>query len=175
MGRPLTPCLVPRRFIAQLGLRGFLPAPSWLVAMPLPAGIDWRGIPYILSTIEHGAALAACWILGALAASAYESEAFTGTWQTALARTWRGGAFAIGVLIFSTQLSLYVSLSTQGLDPYTIPTQAGVDSNSAADSQILKTAFELICDVAVQAVQLTLFRLYRWADAQGPGKGTPPA
>ena len=89
-----------------------------------------------------------------------------------MTRTWKGGAFAIGVLIFATQLSLYVSLSSQGLDPYTIPTQAGVDGNFAADRQILTTAFELICDCSVQAVQLTLFRLYRWADAQGPGKGT---
>ena len=171
-------CVSGSLFIAQWALSPLvpnalkIPPPSWLTAMSLPGGIDWRGIPYILSTIEHGAALAACWILGALAASAYESEAFTGTWQTALTRTWKGGAFAIGVLIFSTQLSLYLSLSSQGLDPYTIPSQAGVDSNSAADRQILTTAFELFCDCSVQAVQLTLFRLYRWADAQGPGKGT---
>jgi len=171
-------CVSGSLFIAQWALSPLVPTafkippPSWLTAATLPGGIDWRGIPYILSTIEHGAALAACWILGALAASAYESEAFTGTWQTALTRTWKGGAFAIGVLIFSTQLSLYLSLSSQGLDPYTIPSQAGVDSNSAADRQILTTAFELFCDCSVQAVQLTLFRLYRWADAQGPGKGT---
>ena len=29
----------------------------------------------------------------------------------------------------------------------------------------------VLCDVAVQAVQLTLFRAYRWRDAQG---GPPP-
>jgi len=171
-------CVSGSLFLAQLALSPLvpkalkIPPPSWLTATALPDGIDWRGIPYILSTIEHGAALAACWVLGALAASAYEAEAFTGTWQTALTRTWKGGAFAIGVLIFATQLSLYVSLSSQGLDPYTIPSQAGVDGNFAADRQILTTAFELICDCSVQAVLLTLFRLYRWADAQGPGKGT---
>ena len=72
------------------------------------------------------------------------------------------------MLIFSTQLSLYTSLSAQGLDPYTVPSTEGIDALEAADVQILSTAFELIVDCAVQGVSLTLFRLYRWADAQAP-------
>ena len=102
------------------------------------------------------------------------------------------------MLLLSTQLSLYVSLteqvirtefespsraackpastsprspSAQGLDPFTVPTTAGLDTAAPADSQIINTAFEVICDCAVQGVQLTVWRLYRWADAQGPGGG----
>ena len=89
-----------------------------------------------------------------------------GSWQAALARTWRAGAFAVGVLILSTQASLFLSLSSQGLDPYTVPTAEGIDRLEEADTQIIQTAFELIIDVAVQATFLTLFRLFRWADAQ---------
>lgn len=47
-----------------------------------------------------------------------------------------------------------------------MPTTEGLDRLEAADTQILSTAFELICDCGVQAAQLTAFRLYRWADAQ---------
>ena len=104
-------CVSGSLFIAQWALSPLvpkalkIPPPSWLTATTLPDGVDWRGIPYILSTIEHGAALAACWVLGALAASAYEAEAFTGTWQTALTRTWKGGAFAIGAAVQRSKLA----------------------------------------------------------------------
>jgi len=165
-------CVGGALFIAQwalnpavpLGLK--IPLPGWLSPMAMPAGLDWRGLPYVLPALSHGAGLALCWTLGALAASAYESEAYMGTWQTALGRTWRAGAFAVGVLIFSTQASLFVSLSSQGLDPYTVPTTEGIDSLERADTQILQTAFELIIDVIVQATSLTLFRLFRWTDGQ---------
>ena len=116
-GLPLTDalvCISGSLFIAQWALNPAvppslkIPPPSWLSPTPLPGGIDWRGLPYILSTVSHGASLAACWVLGSLAASNYESDAFMGTWQTALARTWRAGAFAVGVLLLSTQLELRV-------------------------------------------------------------------
>ena len=91
--------------------------------------------------------------------------------QAAIARTWRAGAFAVGLLLLCTQFSTYVSLSAQGLDPYTIPSTEGIDQYAQADLQILKTAFEVACDVGVQAVYLTMFRLYRWADAtKGRGR-----
>ena len=115
-------CVSGSLFIAQWALSPLvpnalkIPPPSWLTAMSLPGGIDWRGIPYILSTIEHGAALAACWVLGALAASAYESEAFTGTWQTALTRTWKGGAFAISLSGLSAALNMTLLIKVSWLD-----------------------------------------------------------
>lgn len=165
-------CVGGSLFIAQWALSPAvpdvlkIPLPSWLAPTLLPSGVNWRGVPYILPALSHGAALAGCWVLGALAAAAYEREAYTSTVQVALAKTWRAGAFAIGILILSTQVSLYVSLSSQGLDPTTVPTTAGIDSGAPADVQILQTAFELICDCAVQAVQLTLFRLFRWREGQ---------
>jgi len=171
-------CIGGALFIAQwalsptipLGIK--IPPPSWLVPAALPPTIDWRGIPYILPTLAHGSELAFCWVLGALAANAYESEAYTGTLREAISRTWRAGAFAVGVLLLSTQLATSISLSSQGLDPASVVTTAGIDSGSSADVQIITSLFEVVCDVGVQAVQLTLFRAYRWREAQGPPPGT---
>ena len=145
-------------FVAGLGLTGTLPRQSWLEPLPGTAVDGLRGLPYILPAFTHGSALAACWTLGALAASAYESEAYIGSMREALARTWRGGAFAIGTLILCTQLATSVALAQQGLDPL-LP-------SAEADYRLLSTAFEVITDVVVQAVGLTAFRLYRWQDAQ---------
>ena len=169
-------CVNGALFVAQWALNPLIPlsiripSPAWLAPMALPAGVSWKGLPFIFPAFSHGVALAVCWVLGAFAASAYESEAYCGTWQTALSRTWRAGAFAVGLLILSTQIYTYFSLSSQGLDPYTVPTTAGVDQLAQADIQILSTAFELIIDVIVQALFMTSFRLYRWADAQGPSR-----
>lgn len=170
-------CIGGALFVAQWALSPAvppdikIPPPSWLSPTVLPVGVNWRGLPYVLPALVHGSELACCWVLGALAASAYESEAYSGTLPQALSRTWRAGAFAVGVLILSTQLSLYDSLTAQGLDPYTVPSTEGIDAGAAADAQILSTAFELIIDIGVQAVQMTLFRAYRWREAQGPPGG----
>jgi len=170
-------CIGGALFVAQWALNPAIPPgiriplPVWLTPIALPSGVNWRGVPFIFPALSHGSALAVCWVLGAFAASAYEAEAYSGTWQTALARTWRAGAFAVGVLILSTQLLTSISLSSQGLDPYTVPTAAGVDQLAQADMQILSTTFEVVIDVVVQAVFMTFFRLYRWADAQMPPPG----
>ena len=173
-------CIGGALFIAQWALSPGIPPdvkippPSWLAPVAMPAGVDWRGIPYILPTLVHGSELAACFVLGALAANAYESAAFDGTLREAITRTWRAGAFATGVLLLSTQATTYLSLTSQGLDPYTVPSTAGIDAGARADAQILSTAFEVLCDVAVQGVQLTLFRAYRWRSRhQGPPGGGP--
>jgi hypothetical protein len=173
-------CVCGALFVAQWALNPAIPPgiripiPTWLAPVALPAGVNWRSVPYIFPAFSHGVALAVCWVLGAFAASAYESEAYCGTWQTALSRTWRAGAFAVGVLILSTQVHTFFSLGAQGLDPYTVPTAAGVDQLAQADIQILSTTFELIVDVGVQAALMTLFRLYRWADARAPPPGGSP-
>ena len=180
-------CIGGAIFIAQWALSPAIPAsvkippPSWLTPITLPPGIDWRGIPYILPALVHGSELAFCWILGALAASAYEAGAYEGSLREAISRTWRAGAFAVGMLLLSTQLTTYLSLTSQGLDPYTVPTTAGIDSGSQADLQILSTAFEVIIDVGVQATQLTLWRVFRWRVSQnnepppdGDGRGRRP-
>ncbi len=147
--------------LAIFSLSGVVPGrPSWLVPPPLLSGLP-RGLPYIPAALNHGAALAVCWLLGALAASAFEKEAFCGSLADALARTWKAGAFATGVLLLCTQFATYSTLSAAGIDP--------VDTSSAAlDLRLSSVASEVVADVAVQAVGLTAFRTFRWWDAQQP-------
>lgn len=152
-------CLSACMFVSYVALLGFIPFPSWLTPPPGVPTEGWRGLPYILPTVSHGATLAACWLLGALASAAFERDAFMGSWQEALSRTWRGGAFAVGLLLLGTQATTSVALAERGLDPLVASEQA--------DFLVLARLFEVITDVVVQAGALTAFRLYRWADAQG--------
>ena len=153
-------CVCGASFVASIALVGIIPRPSWLVPL-LPPGVEatgLRGLPYILPAVSHGAGLASCWTLGALAAAAFEAGAYRGTLREALGRTWRAGAFAVGVLLLSSQLDTSVSLSLSGVDP--------LGASEEADIRALTTAFEVLVDVAVQAVGLTAFRIFRWAEAQ---------
>ena len=149
-------CLCGALFVASISIVGIIPRPSWL--FPLPGVPPLRSLPYILPAVSHGAGLAGCWLLGALAANAFEKEAYMGTLGDTLSRTWRGGAFSVGVLLLCTQFDYSASLLTQGVDPF--------EASREADYRTLTTAFEVITDVSVQAVGLTAFRIYRWADAQ---------
>ena len=145
-------------FVASLGLVGGIPRPSWLFAL-LPPGVEpIRGLPYILPAFSHGAGLAACWVLGALAANAFEAGAYMGTLSEAIARTWKAGAFTIGLLLLASQANAALVLLAQGVDP--------LGASSEADRLTLTTAFEVITDCTVQATGLTAFRVYRWWDAQ---------
>lgn len=145
-------------FIAYIVLAAGLPRPSWLVPM---AGIpNVRALPFILPTLAHGSALSVCWLLGALAAQAFESGAYMGSWREALARTVKGGAFSTGILILGTQAAVNARLDAMGLDPYV----AG--GSYAADLVLTSTANEVIVDTTVSAVGLIGFRLFRWWDAQ---------
>ena len=59
--------------IAYVTLALGLPRPMWLVLPPgTPSGL--RGLPYLGPTFLHGAVLASCWLVGALAASTFEEE-----------------------------------------------------------------------------------------------------
>ncbi len=153
-------CICGSLFLASLGLTGILPRQTWLE--PLAIAPAWRGLPYIVPACSHGAGLAACWILGALAAEAFERGAYMGTWQEAFSRTWKGGAFAAGMLLLSTQVAVFVALTQRGLDPST----AGLGIDPVADYEVIRRGFEVLCDIAVQCVGLTAFRIYRWKDAQ---------
>ena len=92
------------------------------------------------------------------AASAFEKEAYCGTLKEAIARCWKGGAFAVGLLLLSTQLATAVSLLAQGIDP--------IGASQEADVAALRGVYEVLIDVVVQASSLTAFRVFRWADAQ---------
>ena len=96
-------CICGSLFVAGIALKGGIPFPGWLTPLPGVPVDGYRGLPYILPAFSHGTGLAICWLLGALAASAFEAEAYMGSWQEALSRTWRGGAFATGLLLFATQ------------------------------------------------------------------------
>ena len=154
-------CICGALFLAQLGLLGVLPRQSWLTPLPGVPLEGYRGLPFILPALSHGAGLAGCWVLGALSAAAFEREAYMGSWREALGRTWRGGSFATGVLLLSTQLATAVRFSAMGLDPY-----GPLGASAQGDYELIKTAFEVICDIAVQCVGLTAFRYIRWRDAQ---------
>ena len=154
-------CVCGAMFVASLGLKGLIPQPSWLFPL-LPAGVaPIRGLPYIVPAVSHGAGLAACWLLGALAAGAFSSEAYSGSLGAALSRTWKAGAFATGMLLFSTQLVTYVTLTAHGIDALD-----PVDVLAKGESTILTTADEVLFDVLVQFGGLTAFRIFRWWDAQ---------
>jgi hypothetical protein len=96
-------CVCGSLFVAAIALKGGIPFPGWLAPLPGVPVDGYRGLPYILPAFSHGTGLAFCWLLGALAASAFEAEAYMGSWQEALSRTWRGGAFATGLLLLATQ------------------------------------------------------------------------
>ena len=161
-GLPISDALVV--ICATLGLASLclsappgVPRPGWLA--PLAGAPGWRGLPYILPAFAHGAGLALCWLPGALAAEAFEQGAYRGTWGEALRRTWRGGAFAIGLLVLATQLTTYVSFSAAGLEPV-------YGSSDIGDMRLARITDEVILDSVVQGVALTAFRVFRWADAR---------
>ena len=71
-------CVCGSLFLSSVALLGYIPRPSWLYPL-LPPGVEAvRGVPYIVPALSHGAGLAACWILGALAAQAFEEKAYMG-------------------------------------------------------------------------------------------------
>ena len=53
----------------------------------------------------------------------------------------------------------FVTLTAEGLEPF-------LGASLAVDYRLIGIANEVIVDVAVQALSLTAFRLYRWWDAQ---------
>lgn len=152
--------------VAVIARLGIIPLPTWLKPLGAPSPLPFiggGGLPYILPAVSHGSFLAACWVLGALASGAFESEAYMGTLREAISRTWKGGLFATGLLILSTQLYVSLQLVAQGIDP--------TDPSMVSDEIILRTVFEVATDVTVQALVLTAFRVFRWWDAQQYAKG----
>ena len=112
------------RCLSLLSASSALFRPSWL--FPLPGVPPLRSLPYILPAVSHGAGLAGCWLLGALAANAFEKEAYMGTLGDTLSRTWRGGAFSVGVLLLCTQFDYSATLLTQGVDPFEASREGGL-------------------------------------------------
>jgi hypothetical protein len=125
------------------------PFPSW--AQPL---YDYTFTPrgaLLAPTLIHGAGLACAWLLGCLAAKAYEKEAYQGDILSVIATTLKAGAFACGMLILATQLDLY-----QEMGGY-----AQVGDSAETDLRIYRALVEVINDVFFEAVTLLTWRLFR--------------
>jgi hypothetical protein len=131
------------------------PSPSWLQPIFDKSQLLGNGAGSLLApTLIHGAALATCWLVGALAARAYEREAIavnpdTKGYGTVLARLLQAGSFATGVLILGTQVDVYLQNGyiQWGDSPET-------------DFRLQVALVEGINDVFFEALTIGFWRLY---------------
>jgi hypothetical protein len=124
------------------------PFPSW--ATPL---YDYTFTPrgaLLAPTLVHGAGLACAWLLGCLAAKAYEKEAFDGDLPTVVSATLKAGAFAIGIWILGTQFDIYREMGY---------VQAG--DSPDGDLRIYRALVEGIDDAFFQSIVLVPWRIFR--------------
>lgn len=135
------------------------PIPTWLAAIynnqnGLLYNVPAQGA-LLVPTLIHGAGLAGCWLMGALAAKAYDSEAFNVSgnrgYGTVVKRIFQAGAFATGVLILGTQLDLFLEFGRY--------VQLG--ESEEIDIRLLSATVEVINDVFFEALVLSSWRLYR--------------
>ena len=125
------------------------PYPSWAKPLYDPTFAP-RGA-FLAPTLVHGAGLACCWILGCLAAKAFERDAFEGNLGSVVVSTVKAGAFATGVLILATQVDFY-----QTMGGYV---QFG--DSPETDLQIIQGLVEVINDIVFEAVTLLTWRVFR--------------
>ena len=130
------------------------PIPMWLrpgtdVLFPTRGSL-------LAPTLIHGAGLACCWVLGALAARAFESEAFDVSggkgYGEPISRTLKAGAFATGMLILATQIDLQ-----QEFGGYFV--QFG--DSDATDIRIAQALDDVLKDILFEASTLFGWRMYR--------------
>lgn len=146
------------------------PTPSWLTLTSKSTGVLFSTASQgslLAPTLIHGAGLAVCWTMGALAAKGYDSDAFNISggrgYGTVISRIIQAGAFASGVLIFSTQVSLLLEFGSF--------VQLG--ESQETDVRLVQAAVELVNDIFFQAAVLGSWRLYR-ASLTGNADGRPP-
>jgi hypothetical protein len=90
------------------------PTPTWCQPLFRSEQLLGNGAGSLLApTLIHGAALATCWLLGALAARAYERPAFavdpvTKSYTTVVRGVLQAGCGATGILILATQADVYL-------------------------------------------------------------------
>jgi hypothetical protein len=127
-------------------------------------------------TLIHGAGLAVCWLAGALAAKSFERDAFTLSsvdnnnnnedydeyndggklsigdtirqYDTVLIRLFQAGAFAVGILIVSTQIDLLLEFQRY--------IQFG--ESEETDFRLLLASVEVINDIFFEALVLVSWR-----------------
>ena len=110
------------------------------------------------AALLHGTKLASCWLAGALAARAREAGAFEGSRERGRF-AWSAGAFAVGLLVFSTQLQLFVSFGFDLSGALGYPAEPSLE----ADLELVRAQSELIVDAFFEAVIMTAWRVYHHA------------
>ena len=145
-------------------------APSWLNAEYLrevPRILP--NLPALVGSVVHGSKLSAVWVLGALAAEAYETEAYDADFAEAMKRTVKAGCFAVGLLILVEQNEMRQALE------HVIGMPASeyiVGGNREADLLINSKTSELFVDCASCAVAMLSWRIIRW-NSSLPGDDLP--
>ena len=130
------------------------PYPSW--AQPLVDTTFTTQGAFVAPTLIHGAGLACCWLLGCLAAKAYEKPNFRfdneqGGYTRIVSSTVQAGAFACGILILATQIDLY-----QEFHGYV---QLG--ESALIDARIYRALVEVVNDIFFEFMVLLSWRLFR--------------
>lgn len=157
-GLPLADALIsqivaPSLQVFSLGIN-HAPSPTWL--KPLSSSLFYTRGSLVAPTLIHGAGLACCWIAGALAAKAYESDAFDVSngkgYGVVLTRLVKAGAFATGLLLLSSQINLYLEFGGKFVQ---------LGESEETDVRLLTAIIEVINDVFFEGVLLSSWRLYR--------------
>jgi hypothetical protein len=174
-GLPLSDVLVaqviaPSFQIAWLSLQ-HAPQPTWIKPIFDVATLYTRQGAYLAPALIHGAALASCWVVGALAAKAYERKCISPVpkmqaqstdegrrpvskvewdYSSVVTAIVQGGAFATGLLILATQVDLFLEYGRW----------VQVGESDDIDFRLLVAAVELINDVFFEAVTISAWRLY---------------
>jgi len=168
-GLPLTDILIAQIVAPTLQIYWIVanhaPTPSWLLPISSYFGSAPELAPrgsFLAPALIHGAGLAVCWMLGALASKSFERDAFTlkgskraslfdniGRYDNVIKSTVKAGAFASGVLIFSTQIDLLLEFGRY--------VQFG--ESEEIDLRLLVAAVEVINDIFFEAVVITSWRL----------------
>ena len=135
-------------------------APSWLNAEYLrevPRILP--NLPALVGSVVHGSKLSAVWVLGALAAEAYETEAYDADFAEAMKRTVKAGCFAVGLFILVEQNEMRQALEHVIGMP---ASEYVVGGNREADLLINSKTSELFVDCASCAVAMLSWRIIRW-------------
>lgn len=128
------------------------PRPSWLQPILFTQLFDTRG-SLVAPTLIHGAELACCWLLGALAARSYEARNIDPTiegYGTVVWSVLKAGMFATGLLILGTQTDLY----------YEFGKYVQYGDSPVTDLRIVQATTELVNDVVFEATLLLSVRLF---------------
>jgi hypothetical protein len=176
-GLPLTDGLVVQVIApsVQIAVRLVLgiPPPTWLQSTDPSLLYNNRPGGLLAPTLLHGAKLALVWLVGALAARAYERPAISPVKRSAsvgkdddpagntssrdrwdYSRVWlalfQAGAAATGLWILATQVDLYIDVGGY--------VQWG--DSTVTDARLIIAATEGIADFVCEAITIIIWRLY---------------